>query len=124
MSKEELLAQGAANYKALLLPVRPEEFSRTAYYPMYDPASTPSSCLKVPMIHASSFAAPERSSLTYEQLNGASTRGPCTHVDHAVCLLQVDTAAIAAAGSDRTASVKLKQEAAAEEAAEEMLSMW
>jgi len=36
----------------------------------------------------------------------------------------VDTAAIAAAGDDRTASVKLNQETAAEEAAEEMLSIW
>ena len=29
MGKEELLAQGAANYKALLLPVRPRPFTRT-----------------------------------------------------------------------------------------------
>ena len=43
MSKEELLAQGAANYKALLLPVRPGFSLHTKPQPWSDPIQATSS---------------------------------------------------------------------------------
>ena len=47
MSKEELLAQGAASYKALLLPVCPKPFTRTALC-----------CIPVPDANATSAPIP------------------------------------------------------------------